>query len=176
MADDGRQSDPVCLARVATAHGVRGAVRLRCFTERPEDVVAYGPLRDRSGRRQFELRLIGHAQGGVIASIEGVRDRAAALALRGLELCVPRAALPSPEPDEFYINDLIGLEVLRVGGERFGTVRQCDNHGAGDVLEIVTEDGRRLSLPFDRSTVPEVDLERGLIVVDPPDELFGGRP
>jgi 16S rRNA processing protein RimM len=176
MAGDGRESDRVCLARVATAHGVRGAVRLRCYTERPEDVVAYGPLFDRSGGRQFHLRLIGHAQGGVIATIDGIRDREAALALRGLELHVPRAALPSTEADEFYINDLIGLDVRSVHGERFGTVRQCDNYGAGDVLEVVTDDGRRFSLPFDRSTVPEVDLERGVIVVDPPHELFGDRP
>jgi 16S rRNA processing protein RimM len=176
MAGNGRESDRVCLARIATAHGVRGAVRLRCFTERPEDVVAYGPLSDRSGRRQFELRLIGHAQRGVIAAIEGVHDRDAALALRGLELYVPRAALPSTEPDEFYVDDLIGLDVRRVDGGRFGTVRQCDNHGAGHVLEVVTEDGRGVSLPFDRSTVPEVDLERGVLVVDPPDELLGGRP
>jgi 16S rRNA processing protein RimM len=52
-------------------------------------------------------------------------------------------------------------------------VRALENFGAGDVIEIAADDGRRLSLPFDRQTVPEVDLERGSLVVEPPAELAG---
>ena len=40
----------VCVAQVGAAHGVRGAFRLRCFTEAPENVAAYGPLCDERGR------------------------------------------------------------------------------------------------------------------------------
>ena len=163
----------VCLARVATAHGVRGQVRLRCYTERPEDVLAYGPLFDATGERRFDLRLTGTARDGVLVRIEGVDDREAALALHGLELFVPRTALPEPEEDEYYIADLVGLEARWPDGRRFGTVRQCGNFGAGDVLDVVTEDGRVVSLPFESETVPSVDLAAGRIVVAPPAELLG---
>lgn len=172
MARDDQQF--VCLARVATAHGVRGHVRLRCFTERPEDILAYGPLTDRAGRRRYELTLTGTAKGGLLAKIAGIDDRDAALALRGLELCVPRAALPEPDDDEFYVSDLVGLEARWPDGRRFGTVRECVNFGAGDVLDVVTEDGRVVSLPFDQATVPSIDLAAGRVVVEPPPELLGG--
>jgi len=174
MAAGRRASEWVCVGVVATAHGVRGALRLRCFTERPEDVAAYGPLHDAAGRRLFQIEVIGTARGGVIVRAEGVRDRDAALALRGTELYVPRSLLPALEPDEFYYSDLEGLDAVRPDGTRLGTVRAVDNFGAGDVLEVVADDGRPLVLPFDRATVPEVDLAARRVVVDPPAELAAG--
>lgn len=167
------REDRVCVAIVATAHGMRGALKLRTFTERPEDVAAYGPVYDREGRRLFQLRVIGPARGGVLALAEGIADRSAAEALRGVELFVPRAALPELGEDEFYQTDLEGLLALRPDGSRLGVVRALDNFGAGDVIEIEAEDGRSFSLPFDRRTVPEVDLERGRLVVEPPAEVAG---
>jgi 16S rRNA processing protein RimM len=167
------REDRVCVAVVATAHGIQGALKLRTFTERPENVAAYGPVYDRDGRRLFQLRVIGATRGGVLALAEGIADRHAAEALRGVELFVPRAALPELGEDEFYQTDLEGLLALRTDGSRLGVVRALDNFGAGDVIEIEAEDGRRFSLPFDRRTVPEVDLEGGRLVVEPPAELAG---
>lgn len=161
----------ICVAAIATAHGVQGALKLRAFTERPEDVAAYGPIHDRGGRRLFELTILAQMPGGVIAKAEGIDDRDAALALRGMELFVPRSALPQLEPDEFYVSDLQGLPVERADGSPVGTVRALVNHGAGDVLEVMSDDGRSLALPFNRQTVPEVDLAQGRVVVDPPAEL-----
>jgi 16S rRNA processing protein RimM len=168
-----RRSGPewVCVAAVATAHGVQGALKLRTFTERPEDVAAYGPVYDRRGERLFELRIVGRASGGVIVRAPGIEDRDAALALRGRELFVPRRALPELGADEFYVSDLQGLAVVRPGGGRLGVVRAVQNYGAGDVLEIIADDGRSLALPFDRATVPKIDLAQGCVVVAPPDEL-----
>ena len=169
---EGRE-DWVCVAVVATAHGIQGALKLRTFTERPEDAAGYGPVYDRKGKRLFQLRVVGKARGGVLAQAEGVTDRNTAEALRGFELFVPRAALPELDQDEFYQTDLKGLIALRADGSRLGIVRALDNFGAGDVIEIAADDGRLLSLPFDRRTVPEVDLERGRLIVEPPSELAG---
>lgn len=168
--------DMVCLARVRAAHGVRGEVRIRCFTEQPEHLTAYGPLYDRSGNRALSLTLVRSAKDMVVARVEGIRDRDSAEALRGLELYVPRSALPAPDEDEFYVADLIGLEVRRIDGELFGVVRSCGNFGAGDVLDVETGEGRIVSLPFTASAVPEVDLRQRRIVVDPPAGLPGAGP
>ena len=167
-----RERDWVCVAVVATAHGLRGALKLGCFTERPQDVAAYGPVFDRRGKRLFELHLIGPAPGGVLARAEGIADRSAADALRGTELFVPRTALPEPAPDEFYYSDLEGMDALHPDGSRLGVVQSVDNFGAGDVIEVLVDDGRRISLPFTRQTVPRIDLEHRRLVVQPPDELM----
>ncbi len=159
----------VCIAQVATAHGVRGALRLRCFTERPENVAAYGPLLDATGRELLRIRVTGSWRGGVIVSAEGIRDRAAAEALRGRKLYVPRSALPPTEVEEYYHEDLVGLRVIDEAGEPLGEVLAVQDFGAGPLLEIGHDRRDSTLLPFTRETVPEIDLERGrLVVVRPP--------
>ena len=54
MVEQGATPAWVCVAKVVGAHGLRGALKLRCFTERPEDVAAYGPLYDDQGDRRFQ--------------------------------------------------------------------------------------------------------------------------
>ena len=164
-------TDWVCVAAVATAHGIRGALKLRCFTERPEDAAAYGPVYDRQGRQLFSLKVIGRSRGGILVEADGIADRNAAEAVRGMELFVPRSALPDPGPDEFYHTDLEGLDVLRADGARLGVVRALNNFGAGDILEVLADDGRTVALPFDHQTVQAVDLEAGRLIVAPPVEL-----
>jgi len=171
MAERRGDRDLVCVAVVAGAHGLRGALRLRCFTERPEDVAAYGPVFAGSGERLFELEVIGATRGGVLAQADGIGDRDTAEALRGTELFVPRSALPELPPDEFYYSDLEGMEALRPDGSRFGVVHGVENFGAGDLIEVRADDGQRVSVPFTRQTVPTIDLERRRLVVQPPEEL-----
>ena len=155
----------MCVAAVAAAHGIKGALKLKSFTERPEDVAAYGPLFDRKGKHLFTLTVVGPAKGGVIAKADGIDDRDAAEALRGIELFVPRDVLPDTDEDEFYVHDLEGLDVFEAGGGRLGVVKQVVNHGAGDLLEIADDDGRLRILPFDKASVPVIDLEKGRLDV-----------
>lgn len=164
------RADLVCIAAIAAPHGVRGALRLRCFTADPASVAAYGPLHDRHGRELFAVRVIGRAKDGVIVSATGVGSREEAEALRGCELYVPRAALPELDEDEFYHADLLGLAAVDVQGRPLGRVSAVANHGAGDVIEIARPDGSALLLPFTRAAVPQVDLAHGRIVVEPPQE------
>ena len=101
----------VCVGIVTGPQGVRGAVRIKSFTEVPEDIARYGPLRDESGHQSFEVQVCGTAKGVLIARLSGVEDRDQAEALRGLRLYLPRTALPQTEAEEYYHADLIGLGV-----------------------------------------------------------------
>ena len=156
--------DPVCLAAVAAAHGVKGALKLRAFTEDPLDVAAYGPLYDEAGNA-YPVRVLHGVKGGVVAELGGIDDRGAAEALRGLRLYVPRAALPAAEDDEWYADDLIGLAVVAPDGTALGKVAAVQDYGAGDVLAWRDEAGREGMVPFTRAHVPEVDLGAGRLVV-----------
>lgn len=161
----------VCVAQVATAHGVRGALKLRCFTEQPESVAAYGPLHDETGAELFILRIVGTAPGGVIAAAEGITDRDAALAMRGRRLYVPRSRLPAPEPDEFYHEDLVGLVARDPGGAPLGRITGVLDFGAGEMLEVERDSGERELVPFTREAVPLIDLEAGFATVSLPEPV-----
>ena len=102
---------------------------------------------------------------GYVAQLAGVEDRDAAAALGGVEIEVPRECLEPVTDGEFYWNDLIGLEVETLTGDRLGQVQRMMETGANDVM-VVTGERRRL-IPFVHGgVVREVDLEAGTIRVD----------
>jgi 16S rRNA processing protein RimM len=161
----------VCLGAVAGAHGVRGALRVKSFTAEPDDIAAYGPVTDETGSREFTLRIVGHARGDLVIKVDGINDRSAAEALKGTRFYVARAALPEPEADEFYHADLIGLAAEDEAGAALGTVRAVHDHGAGALIEIRSQDGAELLVPFTKAAVPVVDIAGGRLVAVPPEEV-----
>jgi len=142
----------VCLGVVTAPHGVQGAVRIKSFTEEPEDVARYGPVTDETGLRRFELRLIGAGKGVVIARLSGVEDR--------------------NQAEEYYHADLIGLEAVLGDGTPVGRVRAIHDFGAGDTLELTRPGAPALMVPFTRAVVPNVELATGRLVLDPPAGLL----
>ncbi|TDK46785.1 ribosome maturation factor RimM [Antarcticimicrobium luteum] len=166
-------NDKVCVGAIAGAYGVRGEVRLKSFCAVPEDIVDYAPLSSEDGTQNFSVQVTGRIKNGLTARLSGVESKEAADALKGLRLYAPRERLPALPDDEYYYADLIGLEVLDTGGTPLGRVRSVQNHGAGDLLEIIGPGLKAtVLLPFTQEAVPTVDLEAGRIIADPPDGLF----
>lgn len=168
--------DRVCVGQFAGAHGVRGLVRIRSFTEQPMQVAAYGPVEDESGTRRFQVTAKSMAKGAVIAEVEGVQDREAAQRLNGMRLYVSRDRLPPIEAEgEFYHADLIGCAAFDTAGTPLGLVHAVHDFGAGTLLELRRTGAEPLLLPFTEAAVPEVDIAARRILVDPP-ALVGEPP
>jgi 16S rRNA processing protein RimM len=158
----------VLLGVVAAPHGVRGLVRIKSFTEDPMAVGAYGPLSDEAGKKEYRVEALSAARGAVLARIDGIADRTAAEALRGLRLYVAREALPEAGEREWYEADLVGLPAVGRDGRDWGKVIAFHDFGAGPVMEV----SEGVMLPFTDEAVPEVDVEGGKVVVDPPAGLL----
>lgn len=169
---EGSRSDMVCVGAIASAHGVRGLVTVKAFTEDPESVAAYGAVETDDGQR-MTLELRGRTgKGLLLAAVSGVNDRNGAEALRGQQLYVARQALP-PDDDEdaFYQADLVGLEVWDEAGGVLGVIKAVQNFGAGDILLVGDGPAGELHLPFTKAVAPIVDLATGRVVVVPPREV-----
>lgn len=157
------EDTPVTLAAVAGAHGVTGEVRLKLFGEGVETLARY---RSFNGGALTLRRVRDDGKGGAIARFAEVPDRAAAEALRGTALAVPRSAMPPLAEGEYYHADLVGLAAVSDAGDPLGTVLGVENYGAGDVLEIERPDGRRFMVPMSREAVPEWNGERLVVAAD----------
>jgi 16S rRNA processing protein RimM len=155
--------------------GVRGESRVKSLTRDPKAIGAYGPLTDKDGARVFvfeRLRLIKDDM--LAARIAGITTREAAAALTGVEIFARRDQLPSPSDDEFYCDDLVGLDAFDAAGRRLGRIVSVANYGAGDILEIGPAiGGETLLLPFTKRIVPTIDFDAGRIVIEPPQEVDG---
>lgn len=158
----------VCVGAIVGAHGVRGQVRVKSFTAVAADVAAYGPVESEDGSKTFKLKVMGEAKGLVIIKLDGINDRNAAEAMRGIRFYVPRTRLPELEEDEFLYTDLAGLTAEGTDGQVLGTVKGVADFGAGELLDIVLAGGGSLMVPFTKAAVPVVDIANKRLVVDPP--------
>ncbi len=161
------------VARIGAAHGLKGYVKCHFMLDDLALAELINPYCDRDGQQHYSLSLVGEAGKHSIISIEGVRDRTQAEALRGLELYIPADRLPQPDDDEFYYDQLVGLEVVDASGALCGHVHAVHDFGAGDILEIVLMSGntsRREMVPFTREVVPQIDIANGRLTVCLPEE------
>ena len=152
----------VALAAVAGAHGVKGELRLKLFSDSVESLARHS--RFYVGGRQLALKDIKDGGKTAIARFEGISDRTAAEALRGQLVEVDRDTLPPLQEGEYYHADLVGLPCIDEGGKSLGTVVAVENFGAGDLLEVELPSGKRSLIPF-RDPIARLNGER--IILDP---------
>ena len=164
--------DRILVGRFGAPHGVRGEVRLQSFTQDPLAIARYGALVAADGRA-FTLTGARMVKNNLlVVRVAGIADRTAAETLTNLDLTLDRAVLPPPEPDEFYLADLIGMEAYGADGARLGTVVDVPNFGAGDLVEVrPTEGGDSVLFPFTKAVVPSVNVTARRITINPPAEV-----
>lgn len=162
----------VVLGRISAPYGVRGWVRIHPFGDDP---MSWKSMPDwwlsadaeAPDERWQAVALLGCRMQGtdLVASFDGVADRASAERLQGMYFGAPRSALPETGCDEYYWSDLTGLRVENGDGIDLGLVAELIETGANQVL-VVRKDGAERLLPFIGTVVKDVDLQARRILVD----------
>lgn len=168
------QADFLTVGRIGPARGVRGDVFVEPWTDDPDARFSVGAqLRtEPADRGPLVVAAANSASGKLVVRFEGVDDRPAAEALRGVRLVIPASERPPlDDPDEFYVTDLVGVAVSTVDGADLGAVRDVVDVAGADYL-VIEVDGRERLVPFVSAIVPTVDLPARRIVIDPPEGLF----
>jgi 16S rRNA processing protein RimM len=154
------------MGRIAAPFGVKGWVKVQPDTEAPGSLLSYKTWwlgRDGDWREApvAEARV----QGAMLAArIEGIEDRDAAGALRGISVAVPRSQLPKTGSGEYYWADLLGLRVVNAESQELGRIERILQTGANDVLVVQGE--RERLLPFIADVIREVDTAAGVVRVE----------
>ena len=151
----------IALAAVAGAHGIKGELRLKLFTENADALSRHSHVLVGGERRSIQNVRDGGKT--AIARIGGVVSREDADALRGALIEVDRSDLPPLSEGEYYHVDLIGLPCVDMAGSPVGSVSSIENFGAGDLLEIACEGGRKSLIPFQPGVA---DLADGKVTID----------
>ncbi len=168
------------VARIGKPHGLRGEVTVRLHTDDPSGRLAVGAVlateaaRGSGVPRSLTVASARLHQDVWLVAFEEIPDRSGAESLRGVRLLVDEEEGEEREDEEeaWYEDELVGLAVLDPAGERIGEVVGLVVGGAQDLLEIALPDGGRALVPFVTQLVPEVDVERGQVVVDAPPGLL----
>ena len=169
--------EKLIVGKISGVYGVKGWVKVHSDTDPRDGITTYNPwyiqqgshgkgewreMRVEHGRRQAKT---------VIAKLEGVDDRDAAMQLTGATIAIKPDQLEALGKDEFYWRDLIGLRVINKEGTELGTVRRLMETGANDVLVVSGEKRDAVQkehlIPWAPGLVVfDVDLELGQMCVD----------
>jgi 16S rRNA processing protein RimM len=165
MADEYHSppEDYILLGKVSKPQGLRGELRITCFSGQPENVANYKKLYFVSSRgdisRGLSIRAFRVQKKTAIVQLEEITSRGMAEELLNAPVLVAKAEIPEPEGNAFYYFQLEGKQVVARNGDRIGRVKHIFNNGAQDVL--VTGSGEQeILIPITESTlIGETDTE-----------------
>lgn len=162
------------VARVGRAHGIKGELTVEVRTDAPGARFVPGVALATDPPERGPLVVTGARDhnGTLLLTFDQVSDRSAAEALRGTLLLADVDADGADEADAWYAHRLVGLRAVTLDGRDVGEVVGLEHLPAQDLLVIRNVDGRDVLVPFVTAIVPEVDIEGGRVVLDPPGGLF----
>lgn len=159
------------MGRIVAPYGVYGWLKVLPDTEALDGLFDYDTwwIGKQDNWREVAVEQAKIHNDVLVVKLAGVDDRDQAFACKGLQVAVPRDALPEPEDNEYYWSDLIGLAVKNQQEVDFGYVTDVFETGANDVLVVKTgkENGNveRL-IPFIDQVVLAVDVSAKTMLVD----------
>ncbi len=170
----GTREGGLLIGRIGRARGLRGDLIVRLTNPDSEALVPGRVVRagdDWETARPLAVAELHTGGAGPVVRFEGVADRTAAEALRGLSLFVAWKDLPSLGGNEFYYEELRGFEVLLADGTLLGHVAGMFATSA-DMMVVRSPDGREHYIPVLEGFVNDIDRTARRVVVEPPEGLL----
>lgn len=166
--------DLVSIAKVSKTRGLRGEVVAEVLTDFPERFDGLeGVIGTLPGGERIDLKIESYffQKGRIVLKFAGYDSIEEGENLRNTEISVPESEAVELETDEFFDWQLEGCQVETNDGEVIGTVRELLRTGGTEVL-IVAGPDKEFMIPFAESICIDVDIERKLIRIDPPEGLL----
>ncbi len=170
-ASVGSEPDFFVVGRVLRPHGIRGELRIALETDHPERLqppltLYFGPM-----RLAYTIAGVRFDRGDMLLKLEGLDSRTEAESLRGLEVAIRADEAVPLQPGEYYIHQIIGLEVWTEGGRHLGQVVEVLETGANDVY-VVHGPGGEVLIPAIQDVVIAIDLSSGRMIIRPLEGLL----
>jgi len=163
----------LAVGKVVNTHGVKGELKVMPLTSDLSrfDYLLSVTVNQEGNFKEYRVKNCRIHKNFVLISLNGVENMNEAEKFKGLELLVHRRHAKPLEEDEFFICDLIGMEVYE-GDTLLGTLTDVFETGSNDVYVITGKNKNEILLPALKSVVEDVDLERRRMQVKVPEGLF----
>jgi 16S rRNA processing protein RimM len=165
--------EPVFLAIgiLRKPHGVEGEMVMELLTDFPERISKEKKVYLGEGYVISTIRTVRNSSVGLLVHLENIENREEAQKLRNIVMYVRSDEIPNLPLGGFYHYQVIGLAVYKADKIRLGIIVDIISTGSNDVYVIKPDDEnvKEILLPAITSVILEIDLEKGIMVVNPPD-------
>lgn len=165
------------LGEILRPHGIVGEMRMKVLTAYPErlkniETVYLGRHADSTDVTPYTITGARMHQGYALIKFKGINDRSQADLLRQLIVMIPLENAVPLEEGEFYLYQLIGLEVRTDEGESLGQITEVLETGANDVYIVDSPEYGEVLIPVTPDTIIKTDIEGGVVIVKLPEGLI----
>ena len=151
------------IGEVLKPQGIRGELKVKTFTDFPEDVKAFGTVYiDDTPYKILSFRV--GTDGAAYMGLRGIPDRNAAELFRGKKLEGDRDDAPALEEGQYYIVDIIGLSCETEEGEFLGVVKDVTNLSSD--IYTIEKAGKNILFPAVNGVVIKVDLDDKKLIIN----------
>jgi 16S rRNA processing protein RimM len=167
------------LAFVAHPHGIKGEAEIRLINPNPEESVLDDDMKvwlfptspkSKINQNGEEWRIIKIRFGNkIICQFDGVKDRTHLESLIPFEIFLGREDFPDTPEDEFYLVDLIDMDVVDEEGTVVGKLESFSDNGMQYLFDIRMSTGELMTLPYVDAFFPDIDMEEKKITMIMPD-------
>lgn len=146
--------EKILIGKIVGAHGIKGIVKIFSYSDPEEDIFNMNLFNNKEER--IKLKKLNKNKNIYLAKLENVSNRSEAEKYNHTKLYIHRSCLPHLGDNKFYICDMIGLEVLSEQNKKIGIVKDIQNYGAGDIIEIELSKGGTIIHQFTIQNFPEI--------------------
>ena len=152
---------------ITSTHGIRGEVKVFPTTDDPARFKKLKKVILDMGKRQIEMEIqsVRFFKQFVIVKFKGIDNINDVEQYKGGALLVNREDAVRLEENEYYIADLIGMDVVLEDGSKFGTLKDVMETGANDVYVVEDAKGEEILLPAIRECILDVDVEKNVMTI-----------
>ena len=146
-------------------HGIKGEVKVKSFTEIPENLFVYEEFFLGNQTKPIKLKLVRKIKQNLICIVEDIKTRNEAEKFKNLILYVRRDNLPLLKDDEFYQRDLLNFEVYNLERHNLGFVTSFNDFGGGLWVEV-EKNKKRFYLPIGKPFLKDINYKDKEVILN----------
>lgn len=157
----------VLIGQIVNIHGINGELKVYPYTDDIDNLCNLKEVYlDESLRTNFKVKSARVHKNMLLLTLNEIKDANEALKYKEKNVYIDKATLPELDDDEYYIEDLIGMEVYDEKDNLIGNIEYVFNTGANDVYEIKTLDDKKIYLPAIHDVIKKVDIKAKKMYVE----------
>ena len=146
-------------------HGIKGEVKVKSFTEIPENLFVYEEFFLGNQTKPIKLKLVRKIKQNLICIVEDIKTRNEAEKFKNLILYVRRDNLPLLKDDEFYQRDLLDFQVYNLERHNLGFVTSFNDFGGGLLVEV-EKNKKRFYLPIGKPFLKDINYKDKEVILN----------
>lgn len=155
----------ILIGKIVNVHGIKGEVKVYPYTDDMENLTNLKSIYfDEAMTKKYKLKLCRIHKNMLIVKLEGINSVEEAERIRDTNIYIPKEEIE--DEDTFYIEDLIGMDVLDLNENKIGSITYVFNTGANDVYEVETTDKQKIYLPAIKQVIKKVDVENNQMYIE----------